>query len=259
MSSNIPRLKRPNQPLMAALREQLQRYESRRPLHDAAPISTGCKAFDDLLPAGGLSRGSLIECLGQSPFASGAGTLAFILARQATLEGGTLVIFDHRRWFYPPAAAALGVNLETALVIRADTPRDRIWALDQCLRCPAVAAVWSPLDQLPQRDFRRLQLACENGGGLGLFVRSHQVCQEPSWADLRLRIDALTGEAEGVHGGRPLRVEILRCRHGQEGGVVELEIDAVTGAIRPANPHHETRTLYSAAQLAYPASGCGSA
>ena len=77
-----------------------------------------------------------------------------LVARQAALEGGTVVVVDRNHWFYPPAAARLGMNLEHMIVVRPDTTRDEIWAIDQSLRCPEVAAVWSPLGpQLDQRDF----------------------------------------------------------------------------------------------------------
>ena len=129
----------------------------------AAIVSSCCEALDRLLPAGGFRRGTLVEWLSNSS-GSGAGTLAMLVARQAALEGGAVVVMDRHHWFYPPAAAALGVDLEHVIIVRPDTARDEIWALDQSLRCPGVAAVWSSLgDQLDQRDFRRLQLAAEIG------------------------------------------------------------------------------------------------
>ena len=72
-----------------------------------------------LLPWGGLPRGALIECLEDEAGAGGAGILALILARQAAVEGGAVVILDPQRSFYPPAAAVLGIDLDQLLVIRA--------------------------------------------------------------------------------------------------------------------------------------------
>lgn len=77
--------------LTAVLRKQLQHFEASRPLHDACPISSGCRELDKILPAGGFPRGALIECLGDGPHAGGAGTCAMIWARQASLEGGALL------------------------------------------------------------------------------------------------------------------------------------------------------------------------
>ena len=182
-----------------------------------------------------------------------------IWARQASLEGGALVVLDHQQWFYPPAAAVLGVDLEAVIVVRTSQPRDQLWAVDQSLRCPAVAAVWAPLEQLAEHDFRRLQLAAEAGGGLGLLIRSHKVLQQPSWSDMQLLIHPRGGHEQAWQTGRRLRIEVVRCRQGQSGGTVDVEIDVVTGAMQQASSEHETHTVYPATELAYPASGSRSA
>ena len=98
-----------------------------------------------------------------------------VAAREAAAEGGAIVVMDRRGEFYPPAAAALGVNLDNMIVIRAANKKDELWALDQALRCVGVAAVWAPVERIDWRTFRRLQLAAETGGGLGLLLRSTRV------------------------------------------------------------------------------------
>jgi hypothetical protein len=259
MTRQVPILDDSTRQLAAALRAQLTRWEARKPVHDQLPISSGCKALDDLLPSGGLVRGSLVECLEYGQGSGGAGTLALIFARQAGLEGGALVVLDHRQWFYPPAAAVLGVDVEQLLVIRVSQQRDQLWALDQCLRCPAVAAVWAPWEDLEEHDFRRLQLAAESGGGLGLLVRSHRFRQQPSWSDLQLLVHPVAAKRQDFRRGRQIRVEIVRCRHGRSGRMVDLEIDDVTGALQQVVTQHETHTLHPVTKLAYPASGDRSA
>ncbi len=251
-------------PLVDALRKQLRHIEAQRPRRDTCPISSGCRALDQLLPAAGLPRGSLIECLGDGPHAGGASTFAMLMARQAAIEGGAIVVLDHQHRFYPPAAAAWGVDLEALVVVQTRVCRDRIWALDQALRCPAVAAVWALQEQLDEHDFRRLQLAAEEGGGLGLLVRSRQVRNQPSWSDIQFLIHpqavvAQTAAAYQQRTGRRLRIELTRCRQGRSGGVLDVEIDEMTGAMRQVSSQHETPTLYPPAQLAHPASGGRSA
>ncbi len=248
-------LEPPAATLVDSLRQQLQRFEAGRPLRDTWPISSGCQGLDQLLPHGGFPRGSLIECLSAGPHAGGAGTFAMIMARQASLEGGAIVVLDHQHWFYPPAAAVLGVDLEEVIVVRAREPQDQIWALDQALRCPAVAAVWAPLEELGEHDFRRLQLAAEEGGGLGLLVRSRKVQHQPSWSDIQLVIHPQAVDAQQLRTGRRLRIEITRCRQGRSGGTLDVEIDEVTGAMRQVSSQHETPTLYPTPQLAHPATG----
>ena len=194
-------------------------------------------ALDGLLGEGGFRRGTLTEWLADEA-GGGATTLGMLLAREACREGGTLVVVDRQRQFYPPAAVRLGIALERLLVVHVDNRADHNWALDQALRCPAVAAVlaWpESLDgRLDARTFRRLQLAAEQSGTLGLMIRPASVRHEPSWADVRLLVEPAIGRG----GRRRMRVVLLRCRGGVEGRSVELEFD------------DETRTLHMAAPLA---------
>jgi len=243
----IPVLDSSPQQIVAALREEVGRIEGAGRVVDCVPLGSGCAALDRLLPERGFLRGWLVEWLSAGS-GSGAATLAMIAARQAAIEGGAVVVMDRTRHFYPPAAAALGVDLESVIVIRARTENDELWALDQVLRCPGAAAVWAPLERLDWRRFRRLQLAAESGGSLGLLVRPARVRGQPSWSQVQLLVQPRVS-----HGPRRLRVELLRCRSAAAGGAVELEMDEVTGALREASDRHETHSLHLAAKLAHPA------
>ncbi len=263
-SKSVSQLGSPTPSLVGSLRAQLARWETRRPARDESPISTGCRALDRLLPGGGLPRGVLIECLeeagpGVGVGAGGAGLWALTLARQAALSGGALAVLDPGQSFYPPAAVVLGIELEEVLVIRAPEGPDQLWALDQCLRCPGVAAVWSPLERLDPRQFRRLQLAAECGGGVGLLVRSSTARKQPSWAALQFWVHPHASAAGDSQTGRRLRVELTRCRQARSGGSVELEIDVVTGQVQAASCLHEAYPLHPVTELAYSASGRRSA
>ena len=106
-----------------------------------------------------------------------------------------MVVLDRTGEFYPLAAVAQGIEPARLIVVHPGNKADHTWALDQALRCPAVAAVvaWpESLDgKLDGRTFRRLQLAAEQGGGLGLLIRPESVRCQPSWADVRLLVEPL--------------------------------------------------------------------
>lgn len=259
MSKSSSSLGSPAPSLVASLRAQLARWEARRPVRDESPISSGCRALDGLLPGGGLPRGALIECLEDEAGVGGGGTFALLLARQAALAGGAMVILDVRGSFYPPAAALWGIDLAEVVVIRAVEAHDQLWALDQCLRCPVVAAAWAPLERLDPRDFRRLQLAAEAGGGLGFLVRSSVMRKQPSWSALQFWIHPRPCEGADLGVGRRVCVELTRCRQASPGGRIELEMDVVTGEMQAVSCPHEAYHLHPAAKLAYSASGRQSA
>jgi hypothetical protein len=102
-----------------------------------------------------------------------------------------------------------------------------------------VAAVVAWPQKLDARTFRRLQLAAEQGGTLGLLVRPQRVRHEPSWAEVRLWVEPLPAAAPEA--ARRLRIRLLRTRGSTQDKSVEVEID------------DETRTVHSARPLAPPA------
>ncbi len=201
--------------VVAELRQQLARGELASTEFDekASWVSSGCQALDALLSGQGFRRGTISEWFveesdsggggggagagekragekraGES--GGGAGTVALLLARQACVEGGVMVIVDGEGWFYPPAAAAWGIDLQRLVIIRPLRTAEMMWALEQALRSPAVKAVWSWLGEVNDRWFRRFQLAAESSGCLGFFLRSRQFRGRPSWSDSQWLVTA---------------------------------------------------------------------
>jgi hypothetical protein len=111
-----------------------------------------------------------------------------------------IVVVDQDHSFYPPAAAHEGIDLRALVIIRPRSSSELLWAWDQALRSSAVAAVWGMLPRIDPRDFRRLQLAAEQGHTLGLLLRSTTLQQDPSWAQVRLVI--VQGRVRVMRGGR---------------------------------------------------------
>src|SRR5690349_1944987 len=125
--------------LVDQLRQQLGSWGIKTGADEPVIFSSGAGAVDQLLPGGGLQHGMLIEWLGAFG-RSGAATLGLLGAREACREGGVLVVIDRSRTFYPPAAAAWGVDLERLIVVHPRTARDELWAAVQALRSSVVAA-----------------------------------------------------------------------------------------------------------------------
>lgn len=239
------------------LRQKLKTLENAGKSAVSAVISSGSAELDRLLPAGGFRSGALVEWLVDGS-GCGAGTLAILAARQACQNGGALVVIDRRRQFYPPAATALGIDLGRTFVVQPQNERDEYWALTQTLACSAVAAVWATIERIDARSFRRLQLAAETSGCLGLLLRPAKVQGEPTWSDVQLLVvprPISSGPSQDTKGGWRLQVQIVRCRGGTSGGVVDLEMDEVTGALRKVSKNDETHSLRLAAQLAHPTAG----
>lgn len=276
---------RPHSPLSSSNAQLVRELQARLrdlegPPRSAAlpPVSTGCAALDALWPAGGIERGTLVEWfpVTQAEAGSGCGTLALALARSLAADGGALVVVDRAKTFYPPAALALGVAAASLIIVRPASTADELWAIDQALRSPAVAAVWAPLEKLSGHDFRRLQLAAETSGAVGLFVRPARTRWQPSWAHVRIVCTPIAPRRRASGNtndprcwlprseqptGRRLNIEVIRVRGGTLGAAgrsLELEMDDVTGELHP-RVSHVTHSLPAFSALAAATADCGPA
>jgi protein ImuA len=213
--------------LLSDLQDRIRQLEDRTPTTGRREIDLGIAAIEGWLPNGKLASGSLVELF---PLADGAGalTLALFMARQACSERKVFVVVDHQDRFYPPAAAHRGIDLDRLIVVRPRTSQDARLALDQSLRASAVGSVLCWQERLATSAFRRLQLAAEIGGGLGLLLRPSTAQRAPSFAALRMLVAPIASH-DAV---RRIRLDLLRCRGGQAGQSTILELDDATGDVR---------------------------
>jgi hypothetical protein len=239
----------------ARLAELIENAGRHAPRATPECFSSGCVALDGVLPRGGFARGALVEWLGEE-FGGGTSLFAIVAAREAQRAGGAVVVIDRDFGFYPPAAAAWRLGLASTIVVHPRSEADERWALDQALRCEHAAAVLAWPRRLDGRTFRRLQLAAEVSGAVGLLVRPASARREPSWAQVRL---AATPRPAAI-GGWQFAVRLLRVRgaplvRGPRGERVEIfiEIDPVSGEF------HEARVSDLAAELARAAARPGQA
>ena len=244
--------------IASQLQDGIRRLERSQPMVDKDTISSGWPPLDRLLPGGGLRWGSLVEWL-DAGMGSSTAMLALGAARQAAKDGGAVVVVDRESQVYPPAIAAWGLDLSRVIFVHPKNRKDELWAWDQALRCPAVAAVWGRVEQIDSRWFRRLQLSAESNGCLGVLIRPGQARTQPSWSHVRLWVQPQPAQRD-----RRLRIELIHCRGGGSGGSVQLILDEWNGRLCEVRERHETHSRVLAAQLARakarsrPTGTCGS-
>lgn len=190
------------------------------------PVCAGLPLAD-----GGLARAALHEVLAETP-GCGAAFCAVLLGASGgmvlwiTAGSGAL-----QPW--PPGLLDCGLPPERLLLAQAPHWPDALWAMEEALRCAALSAVllvagWgsepAPLDLTATR---RLQLAAEAGGGLGLLLRPARAARHlakspepivlagPSAATTRWRIGPRPG---GLQARTHWQLELLRQRGGAPGG-----------------------------------------
>jgi len=225
------------------LRERIRRIE--RPtasVHGVLPF--GLAAIDRVLPGGGLVRGALHEILGMGgDEEDGALAAAFavgILGRLATTGNSIVLWCLPRPDLYRPGLAAHGLDPAHIVLVQALRDSEILWAMEEGLRAPGIAAVVGEVGSLPAVASRRLQLAAERSGVTAFVLRrwrdSGQAARErnlPNAAVTRWRIAAVPSQPpRGELGvGHPRwRVELLRCRGG-EPACWEVEVADATGHV----------------------------
>jgi len=212
--------------IVRELRERLKQMECSNRLQEDV-LSTGVDAFDQLFPRGGLPVGTLIEWLSEGE-GIGSAMLSLAVGVKLLEKGGALVVLDGHGEFYPPAAAHLGIPLERTLVVQPRNEREVLWTAEQALRSPGVALLWVRAKNLNERAYRRLQLAAEIGGGLGFLLRPVAQQHQPSWAWARLFVKAVRDEEVQPSIARWWRIELLHCRGGPAGKMVEVGLSDET-------------------------------
>ena len=201
------RITRPKPLEIEALRAYLSRSA---PVATGLPCPLGLPALDAAL-GGGLPTGCLQEVIGDTG-AAAVGFCTFLLGRLASLEGASRSVL----WgwigegdLYPPGLATFGLDPVQTILLAAPGPADLLWAMEEGLRCPALAGVVMEVDRLDLVASRRLQLAAASGGVTGfLLARGRRTPAAVSAAALRWRIQGLPGERwrvllERRRGGRP--------------------------------------------------------
>jgi protein ImuA len=188
----------------------------------------GLSAIDDLLPADGLARGAVHELLS----ASRHPTPRFFALLIARATSRAIVWCDPRRTLYPPAVEAAGIPLEKIFLLHPQTPQDQSWAIAECMQCKGVGATIAQVSKLSRIEARRLQLAAEKGGGIGILLR-------PMDRNASLYAAATRWLLAPVPGLRTLqrwKIQLIHAHGGRVGKTVILEHCRETNTLRAAEP-----------------------
>jgi hypothetical protein len=239
---------------------------------DGVRISSGSSSMDALLPGGGYSAGTMMEWVhggvrpgvrggmgeGAMPL-RGLGSLSLALRVAAQgLEGGKyLVLVDRHRRFYAPGWIGLGgCSLDRLICLWPESDADAVWGMDQALRNTSVGAVIATVQRLDDRVARRLQLATEQGGGLGVMVRELSAARRyPSWAEVQwhVRSSMLSPDWQT----RWFDLELLRASGGKSGRRLRIGLNTrgqwVEDSEAKGVSHESAGAVHLAAELAKPA------
>ena len=165
--------------MIAQLRQTLQALE--RPAgidSDPGSVALGVEAIDAAL-GGGFPRGALheISAAGEAHLATAAG-FALAVSSRVTRKSTVWIAEDmalaESGAPYGPGLETFGLSPERLLTVAAARNRDLLWAMEEALRCRAVAAAIGELrhGEIDSVAVRRLSLAAAESGALALLLRA---------------------------------------------------------------------------------------
>jgi protein ImuA len=213
-----------------ALRERIRRLQ-RGAKHQRMVLPFGVKAIDEHLPEGGLALGALHEIADGGNGAVDGAAAALFAAGIAARTRGRVLWCVTRQDLFAPALVLAGLAPDRVIYVEAGDEKEVLACFEEALRYRKLGAAVAEVASLSMTASRRLQIAAEGSGVIGLALRRwrRQAAAadfgQPTASTTRWRISALPSTPLPVPGvGRARwRLELLRCRGGER---AEFEVEA---------------------------------
>ncbi|WP_031526543.1 ImuA family protein [Dyadobacter crusticola] len=196
-------------------------------------IDFGLGPIETAFPNQIFPTGAVHEFITDAP-ENAAATTGFV----AALLGPLMKINDFCLWIslnrtvFPPGLAFFGVQPERIIFIDLKKQSDLLWAIEESLKCPALAAVVGEIPEVTLTESRRLQLAVEQSRVTGFLLRHNPRSANTLASVSRWKITPLPSQLEpGMPGvGYPRwNVQLQKVRNGEPG---EWEVEWRAGSFQ---------------------------
>ncbi|WP_104668876.1 ImuA family protein [Ensifer adhaerens] len=226
--------------IVAELRDRIQRLEGPSG-RGRQVLPFGVSQIDRRLPGGGLALGSLHEVAGGGNGAIDGAAAALFSAGIAGRTKGKVLWCVTRPDLFAPALAQVGLAPSRIIYVEAGDEKVLLACMEEGLRHGGLGAVVGELARLPMNASRRLQLAAEGSGTVGIVIRRWRRQAEasdfgqPTASVTRWRVSVLPSTPLPVPGVGRARwlVELIRCRAGES---ADFEVEAPDAKGRIALP-----------------------
>ncbi|MDW9652904.1 damage-inducible protein [Sinorhizobium meliloti] len=227
-------------PLIAELRERIRRLEGGN-ARGRTVLPFGIDVVDARLPGGGLALGALHEVAGGGNGAVDGAAAALFAAGIAVRTKGKVLWCITRPDLFAPALAQAGLASDRVIYVEAGDEKTVLACIEEGLRHGGLGAVVGEVARLSMTGSRRLQLAAESSGTIGIALRRWRRQTEasdfgqPTAAMTRWRVSVLPSSPLPVPGVGRARwlVELIRARAGES---ADFELEACDDTGRLALP-----------------------
>jgi protein ImuA len=197
----------PKAPVIAELRGRIERLVAPQRRREALPF--GLDEIDRVLPGGGLASGALHEVAGGGNGAVHGAAAALFVAGIASRARGKILWCYTRPDLFAPSLSQVGLSATRVIYVECGDDKAVLACFEEGLRHQGLGAVVAEVARLSMTASRRLQLAAETSGAIGIAIRRWRRQTEaadfgqPTAAVTRWRVTTLPSEPLPVPRRRP--------------------------------------------------------
>ena len=207
--------------IIARLQREVLSLQGYKPASAGEEVDLGWGIVEKAFPNSTFPLSAVHEFLHDGP-ESAAATSGFISCLLSTLmrKRGACLWISSSRMLFPPALKFFGIEPDQIIFVDLRKEREVLWALEEGLKCNALAAVVGEVRDIGFTASRRLQLAVESSGVTGFLIRQSTGSAKTIASVSRWRISSVPSALEdGLPGvGFPRwNIELLKVRNGRPG------------------------------------------
>jgi protein ImuA len=206
--------------IFAGLQADILRLQGFKTVQNTV-LEAGLGPLKYAFPNATFPRGAMHEFIAARPeeTAAAIGFMGGLLNLLMSSNGSVLWISSSRMLF-PPALQSLDLSPDRFIFVDVQKEKDALWALDEALKCSALAAVVGELPNMSFTHSRRLQLAVEESQVTGFLLRNQPRTVGTTASVSRWQITPLPSasldDLPGI-GFPKWRVHLQRIRNGKPG------------------------------------------
>ena len=203
------------------LQKEVLSLQGFKPLADIQSFGAGLGTIERSFPGGIFPTGTVHELISHTEEDSAAtnGFIAGLLGK-LMLRRKSCVWISTKRTIFPPVLKLFGIEPSQVMFIDVARQSDALWAIEEALKCNALAAVIGEIREVNFTESRRLQLAVEKSKVTGFIHRTNPKSENTVACVTRWKIRQLSSVLDaGMPGvGYPRwSVQLLKVRNGRPG------------------------------------------
>jgi protein ImuA len=160
--------------IISQLQRDILPLQGFRPTINSTAVDSKLGRLKYAFPEKTFPLGAIHEfiCSASEPLSAAGGFIAGILS-SLMHHGGASIWISSSQTIFPPSLKNFGIEPDKIIFINLQKEKDKLWAMEETLKCDGIAAVVGEIQELSFTVSRRLQLAVEQSRVTGFIIRNN--------------------------------------------------------------------------------------